>query len=203
MGLQHDNLDLLPHSPPRAQRMTADESRAVIAQWQQERVEQTGLTDRPAVPDVAEGLDVPIEEVQRLLAEVRAQRLEEERRLAHERKLAKAMLRLVEEEAKLSEVQQQRAEVRLEKAERCGKAASRRQGTENEPVPWEVWKATHTPTQSVETKPNVWEDVSQESPPRLIPLGAKIGVLILCFIWSMVISIVACLGWILSRAGSH
>lgn len=69
MGLQHDNPNLPPQSPPRTQRMTADESRAVIALWQQERVEQTGLTDHPAVPDVAEGLDIPVEEVQRLLGE--------------------------------------------------------------------------------------------------------------------------------------
>ena len=47
--------------------MTADESRAVIDLWQQERVEQTGLTDKPAVPDVAEGLDITVEDVQRLL----------------------------------------------------------------------------------------------------------------------------------------
>ncbi len=76
---QFDNEDSL-----RTQRMTADESRAVIALWQQKRVEQTGLTDKPAVPDVAEGLNVPVEEVQRLLEEVRAKRLEEEQALAYE-----------------------------------------------------------------------------------------------------------------------
>ena len=68
-------------SQTRAQRMTADETRAVIALWQQERVEQTGLTDKPAVPDVAEGLDISVGDVQRLLGEVRAKRLEEERKL--------------------------------------------------------------------------------------------------------------------------
>ena len=120
MGLQHDNPNVPSQSPLRAQRMTADEARSVIDQWQKERVEQTGLTDRPAVPDVAEGLDIPVEEVQRLLVEVRAQRLEGERRLARERKRAKAMGRLVEEEARLTEVQQQRAEVRLAKAELRG-----------------------------------------------------------------------------------
>ena len=61
----------------RAQRMTADESRAVIDLWQQERVEQTGLTDKPAVPDVAEGLDITVEDVQRLLNEVRVRREED------------------------------------------------------------------------------------------------------------------------------
>ena len=84
MGLQYDNPN--PHEPDplRTQRMTADEAKSVIALWQQERVEQTGLTDRPAVPDVAEGLDVPVEEVQHLLAEVRARRAEKEAALAAE-----------------------------------------------------------------------------------------------------------------------
>ena len=59
-------------------------------------MEQTGLTDHPAVPDVAEGLDIPVEEVQRLLAEVRARRLEEERLLAQEQELSE--VRLAEEE---------------------------------------------------------------------------------------------------------
>ena len=76
---------------PRTQRMTAAESRAVIDLWQQERVEQTGLTDRPAVPDVAEGLDITVEDVQRLLSEVRARRLEEERKLAEVRRQRAAL----------------------------------------------------------------------------------------------------------------
>ena len=116
--------------------MTADESRAVIALWQQERVEQTGLTDRPAVPDVAEGLDIPVEEVQRLLAEVRARRLEEERALARERKLAKAERRLAEEKASLADVQQQRAEMRQGKAGRKGRIHSRRDSGGIEPGLW-------------------------------------------------------------------
>ncbi len=99
----------------RAQRMTADESRAVIAQWQQERVEQTGLTDKPAVPDVAEGLDITVEDVQRLLQDVRAKRLKEERSLALEQELAE--IRLAEEERKLAEIRHQRAELRREQAE--------------------------------------------------------------------------------------
>lgn len=99
----------------RTQRMTADESRAVIALWQQERVEQTGLTDKPAVPDVAEGLDITIEDVQRLLQDVRAKRLEEERALIAERELSE--IRLAEEERKLAEIQRQRAELRREQAE--------------------------------------------------------------------------------------
>jgi len=98
----------------RTQRMTADESRAVIALWQQERVEQTGLTDKPAVPDVAEGLDITIEDVQRLLQDVRAKRPEEERALASEQELSE--IRLAEEERKLAEIRRQRAEQRREQA---------------------------------------------------------------------------------------
>ena len=99
----------------RTQRMTADEAKSVIDLWQQERVEQTGLTDKPAVPDLAEGLDVPIEEVQRLLGEVRAQRVEEERALAQEQELSE--VRLAEEERRLAEIRRQRAELRREQAE--------------------------------------------------------------------------------------
>ena len=84
MSLHQSQSQLESDDPLRTQRMTADEVRAVIALWQQERVEQTGLTDQPAVPDVAEGLDIPVEEVQRLLAEVRARRLKEEQALAQE-----------------------------------------------------------------------------------------------------------------------
>ena len=68
----------------RAQRMTAKESRAVIDLWQQEQTEQTSLTDKPAVPDVAEGLEITVEDVQRLLQTVRARREDEVRLLAQE-----------------------------------------------------------------------------------------------------------------------
>lgn len=88
---------------PRTQRMTAAESRAVIDLWQSERVEQTGLTDRPALPDVAEGLDITIEDVQRLLTEVRARRLEQECALTAEQELF--------------EIRRHRAELRREQAE--------------------------------------------------------------------------------------
>ncbi len=99
----------------RAQRMTADEARAVIALWQSERVEQTGLTDKPAVPDVAEGLEVSAEDVQRLLTEVRTRRVEEERTLATERELSK--IRQAEEKRQWAELQRQRAEMMREQAE--------------------------------------------------------------------------------------
>ncbi len=92
--------------------MTADEARAVIALWQQERVEQTGLTDKPAVPDVAEGLDITVEDVQRLLQDIRAKCLEEERALATEQELSK--IRLAEGQRQLAEIQRQRAELRHE-----------------------------------------------------------------------------------------
>ena len=197
MGLQHDNPNALPQAAPRTQRLTADESRAVIALWQQERVEQTGLTDRPAVPDVAEGLDIPVKEVQRLLAEVRAQRLEEEAKLARERKLAKAMRRLAEEEARLAEVQQQRDAARLTKAERRGRNA------EDETVPWEVWKATHSPAQWVETTPNTWEDMNQQSSPHLTQVSTKIGTALLCLVWGLVLSLLASIGWISGLFGPH
>jgi hypothetical protein len=103
----------LDNSNLRAQRMTADESRAVIELWQQEQTELTGLTDKPAVPDVAEGLDITVEDVQRLLQNVRARRLEEARRLAQEQ----TELRLAQEERKLAEVQRQRAGLHREQAE--------------------------------------------------------------------------------------
>ena len=86
----------------RAQRMTADESRAVIDLWQQEQTELTGLTDKPAVPDVAEGLDITVEDVQRLLSEVRAS----------EQKIIMAETQLAEEEAGLAEIRRQRIETR-------------------------------------------------------------------------------------------
>ena len=197
MGLQHDNPNALPQDAPRTQRLTADESRAVIARWQQERVEQTGLTDRPALPDVAEGLDIPVEEVQRLLAEVRAQRMEEEAELARERKLVKSMRRLAEEEARLAEVQQQRTEARLTKAERRGRSA------EDEAVPWEVWKATHTPAKWAETTPNIWEDVNQQSPPHLSQEGTKIGAALLYIVWSLVLSLLVFAGWVSGFFGPH
>lgn len=104
-------------SPLRAQRMTADESRAVIDLWQSERVEQTGFTDKPAIPDVAEGLDISVEDVQRLLREVRARREAEERAFVAEQALAAAEAHLAEEQARLAKLRRQRAELRREQAE--------------------------------------------------------------------------------------
>ena len=118
----------------RTQRMTADESRAVIALWQQERVEQTSLTDHPAVPDVAEGLDITVEDAVRLLQDIRAKRLEE-RALALEQELAG--IRLAEEERKFAEIQRQRAELRREQAEALHRQSAARQV--------ETWRAEIRP----------------------------------------------------------
>lgn len=183
--------------------MTADEARAVIALWQQERVAQTGLTDRPAVPDVAEGLDVPVEEVQHLLGEVRARRVEEERGLAQEQELAQAEAHLAEEEFELASIQQRRADMRLAKAEHRIQAESDRQGVEIEPVPWEVWKAAHPPVKWVETKPNIWEDVNQQSPPHLTSAGTKVGAALLYLVWSLALSLLAWIGWLSGLWGPH
>lgn len=177
MGLQHDNQNPPGNESLRAQRMTADEAASVIALWQQERVEQTGPTDRPALPDVAEGLDIPVEEVQRLLAAVRARRREEERALAQEQ----AETRLAEEERRLAEVRRQRVELRRGQVNPQKRAASRSR-----------W---------VETKPGVWEDVNQSEPSPLVSPGVKAGAVILCLIWSTVVSVLACLGWMLGSWG--
>ena len=151
----------------RTQRMTADESRAVIDLWQQERVEQTGLTDKPAVPDVAEGLDITVEDVQRLLNEVRGRREEEARLLAQEQMLAE--IRLAEEERKLAEVQRQRAELRQVQVSPL-----------SQPAPRSRW---------VEVKPGVWEDAelaaiaaSGPAPVRLVKVLFRIVFLSLLFI---------------------
>jgi len=124
MALQYDNPNVPGNDSLRTQRMTADEAQSVIALWQQERVEQTGLTDRPAVPDVAEGLDIPVEEVQRLLAAVRARRLEEERALAQEQELSEIRLA---EERRLAEIRRQRAELRREQLHGWRQAGRRQQ----------------------------------------------------------------------------
>lgn len=114
MPQQFDNQEPAPSlTPLRSQRMTAEEAKSVIALWQQERTEQTGLTDRPALPDVAEGLGIGIEDVQRLLNQVRERRSEEERALAYEQVQAS----LAEEKHELDEVQRQRAELQREQAE--------------------------------------------------------------------------------------
>ena len=177
MALHYDNPDPLESESLRTQRMTADEAASVIALWQQERVEQTGLTDRPAVPDVAEGLDIPVEEVQRLLAEVRARRVEEERALAQEQ----AQISLSQEEGRL-------AAVRLQRAERRRVQMYRQKQTE----PRHKW---------VETRPGIWEDVNE--PTSGLSAGAKAGVIIICLVLSTLISVLGCIIWIISSAAHN
>ena len=166
---------------PRTQRMTAAESRAVIALWQQERTEQTGLTDRPAVPDVAEGLDITVEDVQRLLSEVRARRQQEERALAAERELSE--VRMAEEERKLAEVRRQRVEVQRQQTSRM-----------EQPPLHSRW---------VEVRPGVWEDAELEAlianqPPatkfarvlaRVIFLLLTLGLVMSPFVYIIVLAI--------------
>lgn len=102
----------------RAQRMTEEETRAVIRRWQQEQVEQGGLTDKPALPDVAEGLNISLPDAHRLLDEVRAEREAQERLLAQEQIAAEMeQIQLAEEERKLAEVYRQRAELQRQQAE--------------------------------------------------------------------------------------
>ena len=172
MGLQHDNPNALPQDAPRTQRLTADESRAVIARWQQERVEQTGLTDRPALPDVAEGLDIPVEEVQRLLAEVRAQRLEEERALAKE--LVKS--HIAEQEHRLAEIRRQRAQLQQRQAHPKGRIRARGR-----------W---------LEVKPGVWEDTNQQARQPL-SLRMKVAAVVICLVLSTAITLSVCLAWLI------
>ena len=152
--------------------MTADESRAVIALWQQERVEQTGLTDKPTVPDVAEGLDITVEDVQRLLLEVRARRLEEEHAFASEQTLAQAEQRLAEEEAYLVEIRRQRVQVQQQQASRTG-----------QPPLHSRW---------VEVWPGVWEDAERAALIANQPIGIRFAkVLARVFSLTMILGLVA------------
>ncbi len=125
MNQQH--LDNEGQDSLRSQRMTEDEARAVIHLWQQEETDNSGLTSRPAVPDVAEGLNVSLEDVQRLLAQVRAQREEEEQQFTQDWWLLELeQIRLAEEERRLAEIQRQRAELQREHSERLRRRTARR-----------------------------------------------------------------------------
>lgn len=94
-----------------AARLTEREMEDVIALWQQEQ--DAGLSERPRAEDVAEGLNVPVSEVERLLQVVRAQRAEEEKRLAKEQaKLETETQRVRDEQEMLAGLQRQRVQVR-------------------------------------------------------------------------------------------
>ncbi len=130
--------------PARAQRLTEQETQAVIALWQRERVEEGGLTNKSALPDVAEGLDIGVDDVRRLLDRVRALRAEEEKLLAQDQIEAELeQIRLAEEERQLAEVRRQRAEVQRQRAER------RRQSTEAEAWESPQWIAEQTSANGV------------------------------------------------------
>lgn len=97
--------------PLRSQRLTEDETRAVIALWQQEQVESGGLTTRPSVPDMAEGLGIGTDDVQRLLSQIREKKAAEETRLAEEQRAAELeQIRLAEQERQAAERDRQEAE---------------------------------------------------------------------------------------------
>lgn len=51
--------------------MTPGEAQAVIRLWQQEQTDNGGLTERPTLADLAEGLEIAPEDARRLLAQVR------------------------------------------------------------------------------------------------------------------------------------
>lgn len=93
--------------PLRSQRLTEDEARAVIDLWQQEQVESGGLTTHPSIPDMAEGLNIGTDDVQRLLHQVRTRRADEELE----------QIRLAEEERQAAERDRQEAEWRRQQAE--------------------------------------------------------------------------------------
>ncbi len=67
---QHSSDGLAGVSLP-AVRATPEEARAVIDLWQQEQIDSGGLTSRPSLGDIAEGLDIAPEDAHRLLAQVR------------------------------------------------------------------------------------------------------------------------------------
>lgn len=97
----------------RSQRLTEDEARAVIDLWQQEQVESGGLTTHPSVPDMAEGLNIGTDDVQRLLHQVRTRRADEELE----------QIRLAEEERQAAERDRREAEWRRQQAEQERRSA--------------------------------------------------------------------------------
>lgn len=95
--------------PPSADRLSGQEMEDVIALWQQEQ----GLNERPRAEDVAEGLNVPVSEVERLLQITRARRADEEKRLREEQaRLASEQQRVRAEREMLAGLQRQRVQVR-------------------------------------------------------------------------------------------
>lgn len=104
--------------PIRSGRMTPEEARAVIGLWQQGQSERLGMIDLPSVPDVAEGLDITVEEVHRLLEEVRAAREERERGVVQEQeRLEQELAQLAEERARLTQTESALLDLHIKRAE--------------------------------------------------------------------------------------
>ncbi len=96
MDLQsQQSAEALDYPPPPVARMTPDEAQAVIRLWQQEQADSGGLTNRPTLADLAEGLEIAPEDARRLLAQVRRPQPgadSQEARIAREhRKLARRL----------------------------------------------------------------------------------------------------------------
>lgn len=107
--------------PLRSQRMTQEEAQAVIDLWQQEQVESSGLTSHPAVSDVAEGLDITVQDVQRLLHQVRAGRAGEGERPQRElHELDSVQHRLAYEDRQLADARREWARLRKRRANQRG-----------------------------------------------------------------------------------
>ena len=172
--------------------MTADESRAVIDLWQRERVEQTGLTDHPAVPDVAEGLDIPVEEVQRLLAEVRVRRLEEERLLAQEQ----AQIGLAEEESRLAAVQLQRAELGLVGAGSEWQASDHRQRPAVLPR-LRRGKPRHVASAEWTGDEDFWKETEEDKEARAAFRANQTKRTARYVLYTMLLLLLVCSGWVL------
>lgn len=112
---------------PPTERMTDDERRAVIARWQEQR--GFAPSDEATLPDVAEGLDISVVDAARLLAEIRAERAEAERKIREEQtRLDHAQQMLSQLEQSLAEVDGQRENARrLRERERERQDALERQ----------------------------------------------------------------------------
>lgn len=75
----------LAKSQSDGQRLTPAEVRAVVGLWAQRRDAQERQRQQASIQDIAEGLDIPVEEAASLLAEVRARLAPAYDRWEHER----------------------------------------------------------------------------------------------------------------------
>ncbi len=125
--------------PSGTQRVTLDETQAMIRLWQERQ--DADFSDLPAVADIAEGLNISGAEAEQLLAEVRAQRQESERLRAEEqrqREIAEELRALREQQlealmAERAELRRQSVELSHQQAEtRRRQSARRRQRLEEQ-----------------------------------------------------------------------